>query len=432
MKKMTKILAMLALGAVAVSSVAFAACGDDNKTPSTEHTHNYTEWKYNDTQHWKVCKEDGAEGPKSNHNLVDGKCECGYTEDTSSALLTPEGDTDWYEYTGEDYAEEDWASKEIAYQFTGVMQLEGGDDSGAGINYPTVMNLYTDGSVRIQHATVMLDGTYSAVSDIYYGLWENTDDSLSISINFVYASDYDQTKKYFERNLYVSGLTFKNGKIQTSLDLDVYAAMAYTRAHELTCDGTIKYADDDAFINSILLAPSDKTDWYEYEGEDYANEDWTSKTIAYQFTGVGKVGAGADSGDGINYPTVMNLYTDGSVRIVHATVMKGMTTAAATDIYYGLWENNDGNLSVSVNFVYSMDTDGTHKYWDRSLYVENLEFEDGKIVISLDLDVYVPMAYTQAHELTCDGTVKFATDEDFTASFADIKQSTLSPYKLSK
>lgn len=248
MKKITKLLALLTLGAVAVSGAAFAGCS--NSDEETAHTHNYTEWKYNDTQHWKVCPDDGAEGPKSDHNLVDGKCECGYEEEETAGLLVPTGDTEWYDYTGEDFGDEDWAAKTIAYQFTGVMQLEGGDQSGAGINYPTVMNLYTDGSVRILHATVMAGSTVASATDTYYGLWENDEGSLSISINVVYGAGANGMQ-YFERNLYVSELAFEDGEIKASLDLDVYVAMGYTRSHELVCDGTVKYATDEAFEESF-------------------------------------------------------------------------------------------------------------------------------------------------------------------------------------
>ncbi len=251
MNKLKKTLAILALGAVAVSGAAFAACSDGGDDTEGGHTHNYTEWKYNDTQHWKICEEDGAEGPKSNHNLVDGKCECGYAEEEEEGMLSPVGDTDWYDFTGEDYGKEDWAGKTIAYQFTGVGNVGAGADSGDGINYPTVMNLYTDGSVRILHATVMSGTTTAAAMDTYYGLWENTDGTVSISINYVYAYNTEAQLQYFDRSLYVDGLAFENGEIVISLDLDVYVAANYTSAHELTCDGTIKYATDEAFNQSF-------------------------------------------------------------------------------------------------------------------------------------------------------------------------------------
>ena len=266
----------------------------------------------------------------------------------------------------------------------------------------------------------MLDGSYSTVSDIYYGYWENINDSLSISINFVYGADSDQTMKYFARNLNVSDLTFIDGEMQASLALDVYVAAEYTRSHELVCDGTVKYADDDAFINSLLLSPSGEKDWYEYDGEAYAKEDWATKTIAYQFTGVMQLEGGDQSGAGINYPTVMNLYTDGSVRILHATVMAGSTVASTTDTYYGLWENNEGSLSISINFVYGAGTNGM-QYFERNLNASELAFENGEIQATLDLDVYVAAGYTRSHELVCDGTVKYATDEAFEESFANLK-----------
>lgn len=414
MKKIKVILSVLALGAIAASASAFAACGNGE-----EHTHSYTEWKYNDEQHWKICAEDGAEGPKSDHKFVDGKCECGYEQEASSGLLSPVGDTDWYEYDGEDFSAEDWAAKEIAYQFTGTATVGAGADSGSGINYPTVMDLYTDGSVRILHGISAVDGSYAYISDLYYGLWENNEDTLSVSINFVYASGLTGAKEYMDRNIYADGLAFTDGKMDVSLPLDVYAAMNYTQAHDLSCDNTIVYESRDDFANSLLLSPATDIDWYEYEGEDYGNEDWASKKIAYQFTGTTSVGAGADSGSGVNYPTVMNLYTDGSVRILHASAAADGSYAFVSDIYYGLWENNEGSLSISINFVYASDVEQNKVYMERNLYTDGLAFTDGKIDISLALDVYAAMNYTQTHELSCDGSVKYATDADFEASLAN-------------
>lgn len=48
------------------------------------HEHGYTEWGYNETQHWKECPEDHEkdEGTVKNHNFVDGSCECGATQQT--------------------------------------------------------------------------------------------------------------------------------------------------------------------------------------------------------------------------------------------------------------------------------------------------------------------------------------------------------------
>lgn len=45
------------------------------------HTHEYTEWGYDDTQHWKVCEADGAESKHEDHVFDPNNnylCECGY------------------------------------------------------------------------------------------------------------------------------------------------------------------------------------------------------------------------------------------------------------------------------------------------------------------------------------------------------------------
>ena len=54
-------------------------CECGAKKPASEHTHTYTKWEYDATQHWKVCPDDNAVDPagKSDHVFVAGKCECG-------------------------------------------------------------------------------------------------------------------------------------------------------------------------------------------------------------------------------------------------------------------------------------------------------------------------------------------------------------------
>ena len=69
-KRMLIVIAAIALVATLVSAVA-----------CNKHTHEYTKWAHNDTQHWKVCPTDNEEEPDSraDHNYVDGACECGAT-----------------------------------------------------------------------------------------------------------------------------------------------------------------------------------------------------------------------------------------------------------------------------------------------------------------------------------------------------------------
>jgi len=52
------------------------------------HTHNYSDWAHNDTQHWRVCPDDGEidESSKEDHVFVAGTCDCGATEKTGPVV----------------------------------------------------------------------------------------------------------------------------------------------------------------------------------------------------------------------------------------------------------------------------------------------------------------------------------------------------------
>lgn len=59
------------------------------------HEHSYTEWGYNETQHWKECPEDHEKDDDTvkNHNFVNGSCECGKTQSIKDVTIT-DGTTD--------------------------------------------------------------------------------------------------------------------------------------------------------------------------------------------------------------------------------------------------------------------------------------------------------------------------------------------------
>ena len=81
MKKRTKLLLVLvATLCLCLGFGVFAACKKDDS--GKKHVHDYSEWAYNGTEHWKVCPVDDAEqeGTREEHTIVDGKCECGYQE----------------------------------------------------------------------------------------------------------------------------------------------------------------------------------------------------------------------------------------------------------------------------------------------------------------------------------------------------------------
>ena len=54
MTKKAKLLIAVLAALMCLSLGLFVACNGDT------HTHSYTQWAYNDAQHWKVCPDDGA------------------------------------------------------------------------------------------------------------------------------------------------------------------------------------------------------------------------------------------------------------------------------------------------------------------------------------------------------------------------------------
>ncbi len=79
----------LGLSVALAATAALAACApeqpkepDEGDKPSTPHTHTFTKWDYSDTEHWKVCPDDGELDVSSRApHKVDKKthtCECGY------------------------------------------------------------------------------------------------------------------------------------------------------------------------------------------------------------------------------------------------------------------------------------------------------------------------------------------------------------------
>ncbi len=74
---------------------AVAACAptepnnpNDPDNPSTPHTHTFTGWDHSDTEHWRVCPDDGEidVSTRASHVFTNGTCECGMKE----ADITPD------------------------------------------------------------------------------------------------------------------------------------------------------------------------------------------------------------------------------------------------------------------------------------------------------------------------------------------------------
>ncbi len=82
----------LGLSVALAATAALAACAptepntpDEGDNPSTPHVHTYTKWDYSDTEHWRVCPDDGeidvSTRAKHSFDRVTHVCiSCGYEE----------------------------------------------------------------------------------------------------------------------------------------------------------------------------------------------------------------------------------------------------------------------------------------------------------------------------------------------------------------
>ena len=82
MSKQKWLIAGLSLVMAASIGVGISACGKKEPDTPPEHTHEFTKWQHNDTQHWMICPADDAiwEQGKVDHTFKDGECVCGAKE----------------------------------------------------------------------------------------------------------------------------------------------------------------------------------------------------------------------------------------------------------------------------------------------------------------------------------------------------------------
>ncbi len=151
-------------GAVDESSKASHSVGTSGKCecgyePQTQHQHNYTKWDHDDSQHWKVCPDDNAidESSREPHSVgTNGKCECGYEEQ-----VTPQPQLDTREFYvvggGQgDLKNGSWSECKSAFKFNKTTEA---DENGKTV-YTFTMTMYSDDNFK-----VILPDTISKGSD---------------------------------------------------------------------------------------------------------------------------------------------------------------------------------------------------------------------------------------------------------------------------
>lgn len=82
---------------------------------------------------------------------------------------------DWSDFTG--WTEEDWDGKDISYQFTGSWSMDG----EYAMKYDVLINLYSDGSVRVNQYMV------GGMSYTQYGQWTgaDTEDGVELTLDTI-------------------------------------------------------------------------------------------------------------------------------------------------------------------------------------------------------------------------------------------------------
>lgn len=150
------------------------------------------------------------------------------------------------------------------------------------------------------------------------------------------------------------------------------------------------------------VAPA--TDWTKFE--NWMAEDWSAKTVSYQFTGNWSLPE-----NNFYYEFCINLYDDGS-----AAIDQRNTTAGSSYMMYGYWseENTEDGNEITFDTLYVTSLNGTaleaHEY-NYVLYEE----ADGGYSFGYDFGI-IPGQYFRTVDVAGSSTATYATFDDFHAA----------------
>jgi|GEM_PF-1266941 len=154
--------------------------------------------------------------------------------------------------------------------------------------------------------------------------------------------------------------------------------------------------------------------WQEYAPEQYAQEDVSTKTVAYQFAGV------SDETSKQNVSVKIDLYEDGFARMAQSIDADGVRF-----YYYGYWTNMDDEEIFLAFTCYSYEgatVEGTVTHGDvRTVdYTYDLVEEDGAFTFGLNfcLGFADGGQYVRSTTVTDDGAVAFENEEAWLADAA--------------
>ena len=148
-------------------------CGAE-KSVDPSHTHSYTVWDHNDTEHWKKCATEGAidESTRASHSFGDdGKCVCGATQGNTDPETPAElDDREFYSVGGGaqqgSLANASWSECLDEFKFA---KAEAVDENGITV-YTITLTLYSGDNFKIiQPTTIDSTGSWddSTVLNVY-------------------------------------------------------------------------------------------------------------------------------------------------------------------------------------------------------------------------------------------------------------------------
>lgn len=129
---------------------------------------------------------------------------------------------------------EDFESKDINYQFTGYWDM---GDPEYGIAFSFLMNLYSDGSVRVnQYQAERSDYTY-------FGSWEKVEDPDGDELNIKIVEETNESGELIDHKYSYTVYEEADGGFSFGYDFGI-AAGQYFRVANLTGSAEVKYTTD--------------------------------------------------------------------------------------------------------------------------------------------------------------------------------------------
>lgn len=204
MKTQKWLIAGLSVALAGCLGWAIAACApaepntpDEGDTPT--HTHSYTQWAYDDTQHWHVCPDDNAVDPagKSDHSFVNGACTCGKT------LYTKTSDTVTFgEYPQTQVTDKNDSDKSLR---NALSMAAGANPTSAAPGKWTSYGYYRAGVVEDSMWYIDLTQNGARYRGVYFDRWRSYDTQHGDTIDgtsYEYADSNQDNNGYTTNTVY--------------------------------------------------------------------------------------------------------------------------------------------------------------------------------------------------------------------------------------